>query len=73
MRQLTYPMFISNNRISFHLWCKEDLVKIKESQNIMKMIVDCQKILFSKNQEFIMMLFLNQKLNTFVPFVGATV
>ena len=27
MRQLVYTMFISNNRASFHLWCKENLVK----------------------------------------------
>ena len=27
MRQLVYIMFISNNRTSFHLWWKENLVK----------------------------------------------
>ena len=27
MRQLVYTMFISNNRVSFHLWWKESLVK----------------------------------------------
>ena len=27
VRQLVYPMFISNNRTSFHLWWKENLVK----------------------------------------------
>ena len=27
MRQLVYTMFISNNRASFHLWWKENLVK----------------------------------------------
>ena len=38
MRQLVYTMFISNNRASFHLWWKENLVK--KSQNIMKMILE---------------------------------
>ena len=27
MRQHVYTTFISNNRPSFHLWCKENLVK----------------------------------------------
>ena len=27
MKQLAYTMFISNNRASFHLWSKENLVK----------------------------------------------
>ena len=27
MRQLVYVMFITNNRASFHLWGKENLVK----------------------------------------------
>ena len=30
MRQLIYTMFISNNRRSFHLWGKENLVKHQE-------------------------------------------
>ena len=30
MRQLIYTMFISNNRASFHLWRKENLVKQKK-------------------------------------------
>ena len=27
MRQLVYTMFVSNSRASFHLWCKENLLK----------------------------------------------
>ena len=30
MRQLVYTMFISNNRASFHLWWKKNLVKHKK-------------------------------------------
>ena len=44
MRQVVYTMFVSNNRASFHLWGKENLVKNQnqESQNIMKMIAVIQ-------------------------------
>ena len=42
VRQLVYTMFVSNNRTSFHLWWKENLLKhqgIEKSQNIMKVVV----------------------------------
>ena len=39
MRQLVYTVLVSNNRASFHLWWKENLINIKKSQNFMKMIV----------------------------------
>ena len=39
MRQLVYIMLISNNRVSFHFWCRENLLKHQQSQNIMEMIV----------------------------------
>ena len=38
MRQLVYTMFISNNRASFHLWWKENLVK---HQKVSKHVNDC--------------------------------
>ena len=39
MRQLVYTMFISNNCTSFYLCWKENLINIKKTQNIMKLIV----------------------------------
>ena len=36
-------MFISNNRVSFHLWCKENMVKhfkISKYENDCKLTVD---------------------------------
>ena len=39
VRQLVYMMLIRNNRVSFHFWCRETLLKHQQSQNIMEMIV----------------------------------
>ena len=33
LRQLSYTMFVNNNRASFHLWWKENLVKYREDSN----------------------------------------
>ena len=33
-------MFVTNNHASFYLYCKKNLVKHQESQNILTMIVD---------------------------------
>ena len=40
-RKLVYTMFISNNRVSFHLWWKENLVKI---QKVSKYENDCRNV-----------------------------
>ena len=47
MKQLVYTVFISNNRASFHLWWNKNL--LKQSQNIMKMIVGKWEFYLTEN------------------------
>ena len=63
-------MFISNNRPSFHLWLKENLLKHPESQNIMKLIAGLpiyyeHNILTHEKLDYAM--FLNATITPFFP------
>ena len=51
MRQLVYTMFVSNNRPSFHLWWKKNLVKHRKVSKYYE--ADCSNfILFFINQKW---------------------
>ena len=49
MKQLVYKVFLSNNRASFHLWLKKNLVKHQKVSKYYEVIVGLMVIFSKKN------------------------